>query len=183
MNPSRSLLVLLLAAPLTTGCLGAGHSVNAYYGARSLDNDDFDDLEDQEVYGLDGVLKLELPLLAVEGGWQRAEADDDSTAGLVDPELEIDEYFVGLRLVPWEILIAPYASAGATYLDGSLDATGVSDDDETIAFYARLGAALTFGLFRIGVDGRATFGSDVEFNGSDTDVDNYQITGFVGIGL
>jgi len=180
----RSLTALvLLAAPLVTACIGSGNSVNAYYGARSLDSDDFDDLDDQDVYGLDAVLKLDLPFLAVEGGWQRAESDDDSAGGLTDPELTIDEYFVGLRLVPWDFLIAPYASLGATYFDADIDATGVSEQDETVAFYARLGAALALGIFRIGLDGRATFGSDVEFNGSDTEVDNYQITGFVGIGF
>ena len=183
MTLHRSLAVALLVAPLTAACIGSGHSVNAYYGARTLDSDDLDGLDDQEVYGLDGVLKVDLPWLAVEGGWQRAESDDDSAAGLTDPEVTIDEYFVGLRLVPWDFLIAPYASLGATYFDADLDATGVSEQDETVAFYARLGAALAFGLFRIGLDGRATFGSDVEFNGSDTEVDNYQITGFVGIGF
>jgi hypothetical protein len=175
--------VLLLATPFTSACLGGGHSVNAYGGKRSLDTDDIGSLDDQTVYGADAVLKVDLPFLAVEGGWLRAEADDDATAMLTDPEVTVDEYFVGLRLVPWDVLIAPYASLGATYLDADLDATGVSDDDSNVAYYARVGAAITFGIIRFGVDGRATFGSDVELNGADTDVDNVQITGFVGIGF
>jgi hypothetical protein len=178
----RPLLALLAAAPLTA-CLGAGHSVNAYAGTRSLDTDDFGALDDQTVYGADVVLKVDLPFLAVEGGWLHAEEDDGATAGLTDPELATDEYFAGLRLTPWEFLIAPYVAAGATYLDSQLEATGVDDDDSNLAFYARVGAAFTLGFLRIGADARSTFGSDVEINGLDTDVDNLQITGFVGIGF
>lgn len=184
MNVHRSLLpIVLLLAPLTTGCLGSGHSVNAYAGSRSLDTDDFGTLDDQTVYGADAVLKVNLPFLAVEGGWLHAEEDDDSTGGLVDPELATDEYFVGLRLVPWQFLIEPYASVGASYLDSDLDATGVSDSDANLAYYARVGAAFSLGILRLGLDGRMTFGSDVDLDTIETDLDNAQFTAFVGIGF
>ena len=174
--------VVLLAALVAPACLGSGgNSINAYGGTRSLDTDDFGSLDDQVVYGADAVLKLDLPLLAVEGGWLHAEEDDDSTAGMTDVELASDEYFVGLRLVPWEILIAPYASAGVTLLDAELDSSTSSDDDNSLGYYARLGAAFSFAFFRIGVDGRWLFGSDVELDTIDADLDNLQLTGFIGI--
>jgi hypothetical protein len=180
----RPLFPLALLVPLlTAACIGSGHSVNAYGGTRTLDTDDFGALDDQTVYGLDAVLKLDLPLLAVEGGWQHAEEDDDATAGLTDPELATDEYFVGLRLVPWKFLIAPYASVGVTYLASDLDATGVSESDENLAYYGRVGAAFAFGIFRIGLDGRLTAGSDVDVGAIETDLDNLQITAFLGIGF
>ena len=125
----------------------------------------------------------EIRILAVEGGWFHAEADDDSTAGLTNAEIESDEYFVGLRLVPWDFLIAPYGSVGATYVDSTLDATATSDDDQVVAFYARLGAAFTIGILRIGVDGRALFGSDVDLDTIESDLDNLQLTAFLGLGF
>jgi len=174
---------VLLIALVSSACLGSGNSVNVYGGKRSLDTDDFGSLDDQTVYGADVVLKLDLPMLAVEGGWFHAEEDDDSTAGLTDPELATDEYFVGLRLAPWPFLIEPYGSIGVTLVESSLDATGASDDDETLAYYARLGAAFTFAFVRIGVDGRALFGADVDLDTIESDVDNYQLTAFLGIGF
>lgn len=183
MRFERLACLWLLLTPLATGCLGSGNSVNAYGGTRSLDTDDFGSLDDQTVYGLDAVLKLDLPLLAVEGGWLHADEEDDSLGTLSDVELGTDEYFVGLRLVPWEFLIEPYASAGVSWLDSELDATGTSDSDESLAYYARLGAAISLGPVRLGLDGRWLFGSDVELESIDSDLDNVQIAAFVGIGF
>ncbi len=174
-----SLLVLALAS---TACLGSGHSVNAYGGKRFLQRNDWDNVDNPTVYGLDAVLALEVPWLGVEGGWFHSE--DDSNAF---PEgLEIDDYFVGLRATPWKFLLEPYASAGLTYVDSHLDDPSAVDSDETsIAYYLRLGAAFTLGIVRLGLDGRALFNSETEFDGSgvDSDVDNYQLTAFVGLGF
>jgi hypothetical protein len=170
---SLAILLSLLAAP---GCLGGGHSVNGYAGIRTLDSDDFSDadVDDQNMYGIDAVLNLELPLLGIEAGWLHS---DEESGGA---ELEIDEYFVGLRLTPWDILIAPYASVGATFLDSSIDVAG---DDTTLGFYARLGAAITFGLVRFGLDGRATFSDDLDFDALESDINNYQLAAFIGVGF
>ena len=181
---ARSLSPLvLLCALVSPACLGSGNSVNAYGGTRSLETNDLGSLDDQLVYGLDAVLKLDLPLLAVEGGWFHAEEDDSSTAGLTDPEFTSEEYFVGVRLAPWPWLIEPYGSLGVTWLDAELDADGVSDDDGSLAYYARLGAAFSIAFLRIGVDGRGLFGSDVDLESIETDIDNYQLTAFVGVGF
>jgi len=180
MRLSPSLLFVALVAPLATACLGTGSSVNAYGGTRSLDTDDFGSLDDQTVYGADLVLKTSLPFTAVEGGWFHADEEDD-TAGLNNAELASDEYFVGLRITPWKILIEPYASAGVTYLDSTLDATGVSDSDEDLAYYLRVGAAFRLAMLRIGVDGRALTGTDVDLDTIESDLDSYQFTVFLGL--
>jgi hypothetical protein len=169
--------IVLLLALGTSACLGAGHSVNAYGGKRFLDADDWDDIDNPTVYGLDGVLKVDLPWLGVEGGWFHSE-DDASTVG----ELAIDEYFAGLRVTPWDILISPYGSAGVSYVDSDLDAA-TDDDDQVLAYYARVGAAITLGIFRFGLDGRALFGSDVDLDTIESDVDGYMLTAFVGLGF
>lgn len=184
----RFLSFLFLASSLSSvACIGSGHSINAYGGTRSLDTDDFGSIDDQTVYGADLVLKFDLPWLAAEGGFFYAEEDDGTAGALTDVELSVEEYFVGLRVTPWDFLIQPYASAGVTLVDGTLDATsggmpGETDDD-TLAYYARLGAAFTIAFFRIGLDGRALFGSDLDLDTIESDVDNYQVTAFVGIGF
>lgn len=182
MRTAFRLAGLWLLASLAPSCLGSGNSVNAYAGTRSLDTSDFGSLDDQTVYGADVVLKLDLPFVAVEGGWLHAD-ESASTAGLTNAELATEEYFVGLRVAPWHFLIEPYASLGLSWVDSSLDATGVSDSDSALAYYARLGAAMTFGLVRFGLDGRALFGSDVSLDTFESDVDNYQIAAFIGIGF
>jgi hypothetical protein len=175
---SRLLVLALASALLSSACIGSGHSVNAYGGTRFLDANDWDDLDNPTVYGLDAVLKVDLPFLAVEGGWFHSD-EEDMTVG----ELEVDEYFVGLRATPWHFLIEPYGSIGATYVNTGLD-TGVADDgDDALAYYARVGAAFTAGIVRLGLDGRATFGSDVELDTIESDVDGYQLAAFVGLGF
>ena len=177
MTTSRCLAsVLVLATAFgSTACLGNGHSVNAYYGKSFLDADDWDDLDNPTVYGLDGVLKVDLPWLGVEGGWFRTEEDDD-----VVGDLTIDEYFAGLRLTPWKIFVEPYLSAGISYVYPELEMAG-DYDDEVWGYYGRLGFALTFAIVRFGVEGRALFGSDVDLGTLETDVDTYQLLGFVGL--
>jgi len=177
MHRSTSTLAILLALLATPACLGTGHSVNVYGGARSLGNSDFNDVENHTVYGADAVLKLELPWLAVETGYLHS---DDSSGAV---KLDVDEYFVGLRATPWTILIEPYFGAGVTYIDGDLDTGTGSDSDGSLALYGRVGAAITLGLIRLGLDGRATTGSDVTLDSASTDIDNYQITAFIGVGL
>ncbi len=176
--------LLVVAVPCLTGCLGDGNSVNGYVGARSLDNDDWEDVDEPTVVGIDGVMALSGEWLGLEGGWLRSEDDTSSSGSFSDLELTLDEFFLGLRFTPWHFLIEPYGSAGVTYLDSSVDATSggmsANDGDESVAGYARLGAALRLGLFRFGLDGRAVAGSDLDLNG-DTDVDYYQLALFAGV--
>ena len=178
MLAARSFVLPIVLALASTACVGAGHSINAYGGSRFLEADDWDDVDNPLVYGLDGVLKVNLPWLNVEGGWFHSD-EDDGTVG----EIEVDEFFAGLRVTPWKILLEPYGSIGVTWVDSSLDAGAADDGDEVLAYYLRLGAAFTISFFRIGLDGRGVFGSDVDLNALETDVDGYQLTAFVGVGF
>jgi len=178
LTPSLTLLALL--TPLFTSCLGSGgSSVNVYGGVRELETDDFNaaELDEQTVYGADLVWKIGLPFTAIEGGLFRSEEDASGA------EITTDELFVGARITPWDFLFSPYASAGVTYVDASLDGAGSSDSDDVVAYYLRVGAAFTLAMFRIGLDARGLFGSDVEFDSLDTDLDSYQLTAFIGIGF
>jgi len=177
-----SALVLVLALT-SSACLGTGNSVNVYGGKRTLEASDWSDVDNPTVYGADAVLKLNLPWLNVEGGWFHTEEDGSNIGAITDADLGIDEYFVGLRVTPWKILFEPYGSIGVSYVDSQLDATGASDSDEVLAYYARVGAAFTIGLIRLGLDGRALFGSDVSLDTIEADVDGYYLTAFIGLGF
>ena len=177
-----SALVLALALA-STACIGGGHSVNAYGGTRFLDADDWDDLDNPTVYGLDGALKMNLPWMNMEGGWFHTDNEEGDVGGVPASELGVDEYFVGLRVTPWKILLEPYGSIGVSWVDSQLDAGATDDSDGVLAYYLRVGAAFTFGFFRIGLDGRGLFGSDVDLDTLETDIDGYQLTAFVGLGF
>lgn len=175
---------IVLAALFAPACLAAGSSINAYGGVRSLDSDDFDHVDEPSVYGADVVWKLDKPMLSLEGGWLHAEDDASSSGALTDVDLGLDEYFFGLRAVPWDFWIEPYLSVGMTFVDGELDATNgglpADESDATLGYYARLGAALRFGPVRFGLDGRATFATDIDLDTIDADLDGQQITAFIG---
>jgi hypothetical protein len=184
MLPRATLSALVLAlAFASSACLGEGHSINAYAGKRTLEASDWNDVDNPTVYGIDGVLKVNLPWLGVEGGWFHTEENGSTVGSLTSADLAVDEYFVGLRVTPWKILIEPYGSVGVSWVDSKLDATGTSDSDQVLAYYVRVGAAFTIGLFRVGLDGRALLGSDVNLDTISSDVDGYYLTAFVGVGF
>jgi hypothetical protein len=182
-------LVPLVVVCGLSSCLGGGNSVNLYGGYRALEADDFDDVDDNLVYGVDGVWNVGPWWLGLEGGYLRSEDDSDSASnlGLTDVDLTVDEGFAGVRITPFPWFIKPYAAVGATYLmvdiDGDQGANSVSDDDNSFAGYGRVGAAIELTVLRFGVDFRAVVGSDLGLGGSDTDIDYYEALLFVGIGF
>jgi len=181
-----SLTVLCLGA-LTSACLSGENSANIYGGTRSLDSSDWSNVDEPTVYGADVVMKLELPLTSVEGGWLHSEDDTNSSGGLTDVDIALDEYFIGLRIVPWKILIEPYGAAGISLTEGDFDATNgvtpVGDSDSAFGYYVRLGAAVKLAMFRFGVDGRASFTDDLDLDTITTDANSYQLTAFIGVGF
>lgn len=180
MPTRRSLSALVLSIACTTSaCLGTGHSVNAYGGKRYMNANDWNNVDSPTVNGLDAVLAMEAAWLGIEGGWFHSEEESSTFPA----ELTIDEYFVGLRVTPWKWVLEPYASLGLSHVNGTEDAV-IDDDEKVLGKYARLGAAFMLGPVRMGLDGRFLFGSDVDFNDAgDTDLDNYQVTAFLGLGF
>lgn len=178
---------VLLLAVSTSACLSGDNSVNVYGGSRSLDSSDWSNLDQPTVYGADLVMKVELPFTSVEGGWLHAADDAGASGGLTDLDASLDEYFVGLRLVPWKILIEPYGAAGVSLIQGDFDATSgvtpVGDSDSVLGYYLRVGAAMHFAMLRIGIDGRASFSGDLDLDAIETDANSYQLTAFLGLGF
>lgn len=183
-SPRSTWSLVLLATLVSPACLGSGNSVNAYGGARFLDASDFDGIDEQKAYGADVVLKLDLPLLAVEGGWFHSQDDAAAAGAITDPDLSVDEYFVGLRVTPWHFLIEPYGALGVSQIQGDLAGTSggaVGDSDSSFGYYARVGAAFRIGMLRLGLDGRAAFSDDLDLDAIESDVDGYQLAAFLGI--
>jgi len=178
--------VLCLAA-LTSACLSGENSINAYGGASSLDSSDWSGVDAPTVYGADVVMKLELPLTSVEAGWLHSTDDSSSAGGLTNVDIKLDEYFLGLRIVPWKILIEPYGAAGISLVDGNFDGTNgvtpVGDSDSVFGYYVRIGAAVHLAMLRFGLDARASFTDDMDLDAITTDANSYQLTAFIGLGF
>jgi hypothetical protein len=176
---------------LSSACLGGNNSINAHGGVRQFESNDYEEVEEPVVYGLDAVVDTSVPWLAVEGGWFHAEDDASSSSGssgapLADVDLGFEDYFLGLRVTPWHFLIEPYGGIGVNYVDADLDAldgtgTSVGGSDSDFGYYVRLGAAVRLGFIRFGLEGRSALGADVDLGAIDTDADNLQVTAFVGV--
>jgi hypothetical protein len=158
-------------------------NVNVLGGMRWFDDSSFDSVDSQPTFGVDGAVYLGEGGFAVEGGWLRSEDDDTDTITSTKFEVTVDEYFGGLRYTLLkDELIEPYIGAGATWIDVAADAGGSSADDDAIALYARVGAAVNLGALRLGLDGRGVFFSDLDFPGGGSgDADYLQLMAFAGL--
>lgn len=159
-------------------------AINVLGGLRTTNNNDFDEAGDPIVWGGELVLGLNRRGLSIEGGYMRAEDDDDVTifSSSGDGEVVTNEIYVGLRNT-WNTdqPLQPYIGAGVSWVDTTVDVDGsFSDDDDSIAGYAHAGLAYQFQSFQIGVDGRVLFASDLEFQGEESDIDYRQIAAFIG---
>jgi hypothetical protein len=178
-------LSLLLLIVLASGCATYSKpksAINAFYGVRSLENDDFDDIDDATVWGGELLLGITSQGLGIEGGYANAEQDGGPLFSGSSGNVETDEFYVGLRNT-WntDSVFQPYIGAGAAWLDANAESSGgFDDDDDSAAAYARAGLGWQFTNFQIGVDGRVLLGTDFEFDSNDTDLDYLQILAFIG---
>lgn len=158
-------------------------AINVFGGVRSLENEDFDDVDDATVWGAEGLLGLNNQGLGLEGGYARAEQDGGPLfSGTGSTDVRTDELFVGLRNT-WntDSRFQPYIGAGAAWLDANAEnSSGFDDDDNSAGAYARAGLGWQFEHIQIGVDGRVMLGTDFEFDNEDTDLDYLQILAFIG---
>jgi hypothetical protein len=159
-------------------------AINVLGGMRTANNNDFDEVDDPIVWGGELLIGLNRRGLGVEGGYMRAEDDDDVTifSGSGDGEVVTNELFAGVRNTwntdkPWQ----PYIGGGVSWVDTAVDVDGsFSDDDDDIAPYARAGIGYQFNGFQVGLDARVLFATDMEFNGEESDIDYRQIVATLG---
>jgi hypothetical protein len=178
--------LLLLLVVLCAGCQTyqtKKSAINGYAGIRSLENDDFDEIDDATVFGVEGLIGLTYTGLGIEGGYMNAEQDGGPLfSGAGSSNVDTEELYVGLRNT-WntDYTFQPYVGAGAAWLDANAKSSGgFDDDDNSAAAYAHAGLGWQFTNFQIGVDGRVLLGTDFEFDSNDTDLDYLQLAAFIG---
>ena len=181
----KTVWIALLIA-LTASCQTYSmkkHAINGLGGVRSLENEDFDEVDDATVWGVEGLLGLNNQGTGLEGGYMRADQDGGPFfGGTGSSQVETDELFIGLRQT-WftDSMFQPYVGAGGAWLDANAEEEGgFDDDDNSTAAYARGGVGWQFTNFQIGLDGRVLLGTDFEFDDNDTDLDYLQILAFIG---
>jgi hypothetical protein len=182
----KTVWIALLIALTATSCQTYSkkkHAINALGGIRSLENEDFDDVDDATVWGVEGLFGVNDQGLGIEGGYMRADQDGGPLfSGTGSSQIETDELFVGLRNT-WGVdsALQPYIGAGAAWLDANADSSGgFDDDDSSTAGYVHAGLGWQFEHIQIGVDARVLLGTDLNFDDEDSDLDYLQALAFVG---
>lgn len=146
------------------------HRFSAGVGRRDLGKD-FEPLERQTAFALDYGVRGKGTPLGLEFGFSQS-SDDGEVLG-VNVDVSTIEAYAGLRY-DWSgpYGATPYLSGGVTYIDGELEALGVSISDSGTAGYA--GAGIDFPLvdnWFLGIGLRYIISSDLGFAGLEADVD------------
>lgn len=200
MRNAATIGLSLLAA---TGCTVPEHAdpgaddapwqtgVQALVGGRSLDEDQWDPVEDHFVLGVELDTRPQQFPLGLEFGISGSVGREYDLTFLgqdFDLTASVGELYVGPRLTfdaGERGGFVPFAAAGVTYLAGELEAIqgslAVSDRDSSVAGYAHAGFYYLFASkLRVGVDARSVFGSDLTLFGVEADADYGQIALVVG---
>lgn len=156
---------------------GSRH-VHYYLGARALDGDEWDDLD--EPFALELSLEWRAPdaWLGVEVGGSYGY--DDGTVRGVDVNLRSLELYGGLRATAQLGHLRPYVGGGVSAV--RMDWYGEpTDGDNGIGGYARAGVTWAFDCgMDVGVDYRHVFMEHVDLFGSEVDADFDQLSLTVG---
>lgn len=152
-------------------------------GGRQLDEDYWDPVEDQFMFGLEGDFRPpDLPL-GLELGLSTSLGYDSNAMGSgIDVYAFVGEIYGGPRLTIdlGDDTVHAYVAGGVTFLladfEGDAGGTSVGDSDTSFAGYVHGGILFTISSdFNLGVDLRADFGSEITLFGADGDADYFQI--------
>ena len=191
MRSRQRWLVLLVLALAVAPAFAAGNA-NFLLGTRGLDEDQWDPVDQQGVFGVTVDFgAADWPVHMETGVYGSADDDtiDDTILGPVDVTVSVGEVFFGVNKT-WGASknIKPFVGAGlaSVVADVELDSAlfgDDSEDDQSLGFYAHGGVFFRLGSrFNIGVDGRFLGGTDITLGGEDTDVDYLQLGLVLGFG-
>ena len=186
----KSVILLTVLTLTLSSAMGAGN-VNFTLGERSLDEDDFEPVEDQDAIGVTVFLQQDTWPVSLALGYYTS----DDSASVFDPLLgtlglkaELTEFSVGVAKV-WDDFehARPFIGGGLTFLEVDLEidllGVSVSEDDDTIAPYLNGGIFWRLGkAFNLGIDVRIVVGADVEIADEEGDADYTQFGGLIGWG-
>ncbi len=155
-------------------------------GELSLDQGDYEPVEDQSSFGIE--FSDELP-----GSWAGYELGvkgsyDSADVGVFDVNGSTTELYGGVvkNFGSWPV--RPFVGLGLSIISVRLEVENVgffgfgdSEDDSSLAGYFHAGVVwdITDGFF-VGVDGRVLFGSDISLGGFETDADYEEFAFLVG---
>jgi len=175
-----TLLLLLLAPSAVAHESESGGSFALLLGERWLSDDDYpdDDVDSPGVLGFEGSFVGRDESRGFELGLQLGFDQDGDD--YFDERFAMSELYVGYRLAfqPTTRTRA-YVGAGASLVSVSYDDFWSNDDDDdtTGGGYAHAGFGFLLGEeFMLGVDVRGLYGTDVELDGHEGDVDYVQAT-------
>jgi opacity protein-like surface antigen len=184
---SIALLVTLLlsacaaapSAPQEMSTADRANRISIYIGGRQLDEDDYEPVDEQVMFGIEYVRERPEDVAGFEIGLMGSE--DDGDLGPFDVEGRTSEIYAGVHKSFGTDVVRPYVGAGIAYINSEVEVANVDDDDGSAAGYAHAG--INFDIspsFAIGFDFRWLFASDLEIAGVDTDADYGQLAVVLG---
>lgn len=149
------------------------HHVTAMGGQRWLDDDDWDELDEPLVFGVE----FDGTDVTSGNGFEVGVlySNDDADIGPFEAEATTWELYAGYRYTfnPQEEGIHPFLSAGVEAMNGELDVSGGgSEDDTVVGAYGRAGLLWDVSdRLRLGLDYRHLFSDDLEFDNAGGDLE------------
>lgn len=154
----KHLLTMGLVLTCMFGCSAwiapvcADGNVNVLYGAKGLNEDDWEPVEDQVAYGMMADFKLANWPVAIATDLLFS-SDNTSYAGTT-VEGRTSEFDLGIRWYSNAVNnVRLYAGGGLARIAGEFEAYNMTDSDEAFGFWIDTGIVLTLKtIFNLGVD-------------------------------
>ena len=184
--------LVALASLLLSPAAHAAGDVNLVYGWRSLGDDSWDPVDDQDVYGVTvdfGGRKW--PVNIAVGYYDSSDEGTLTTVPLlgdIDIEGELHEYSLGAHKVfVLKGPARPFVGGGLTRVTAKATLESVLGDtdekDDTTGAYIEGGVFFRLGeVVNVGFSGRIVEGTNVDIFGVDGDADYYQLGLLFGFG-
>jgi len=109
-------------------------NVNFFLGAKALDEDEWEPVEEQTEFGVEIDFRQQNWPVSIAIDILGA-ADDNTFAGF-DVESKTSELNIGVRKI-WDKspIVRPFIGGGVSFITGEFEAFGVSEDDSAIGFW------------------------------------------------
>ena len=182
-----AVLVLLLAASPAL----AGGNANGILGIRTLDEDDWEPIETQGVFGVNVDIGGKTWPVHIEFGshFSGAEEEDSTPVGDIELTGGMFELHVGI-MKDWAMSSGthPFIGGGLALISAAAELEGpgnisTDDDDQTGGVYVHGGVFWRLGgHFNLGIDGRVTAGGDADLFGSEVSTTYWQLGLIIGGG-
>lgn len=157
-------------------------------GQRNLDEDDYAPVEEQFMIGFEFAHEARDSVLGWEFGF--AGSSDSEDVEFFGEELEVTastaELYGGIRKSFPVGIFRPYIGGGVAYIFSELEleddfGNSASVDDGSVAGYVHIGAMFDITRwFFLGIDLRLLFGSDLDYDGFESDADYGQLALRIG---